>query len=785
MKKQIITCLASALAVQAMAQAPKVTTDTRFARGATVAYGRGTFTYNGSPISKRGFCWSSETREPTVNDNVSTRIINNNGAIYCMDNLQPATVYYARAYATASDGSTGYGDVIKIVTLPKGTIAWNYDNGADADANARINAAVSSCVDYWNNHTSIKGLTLSVHYGASTPTADCSYGGWMRVGPNASYQRTGTIMHEALHAIGVGTHTMYNGSSSPLRGGSGTGLWLGDRATELIRFWDNNATATVNGDATHIWPYGINGAHEDNGSEALYVGTSLLAQAVGEDGLPATGAMGCGSPYYSFSQEDDVKYYIKSESETYGLYSSFLVEDASHNLKWKTMTAAEAEASDAAAWYVTFTPGNQYYQLRNAATGYYMTYSATGVNGIKTVSRTAPTSAENFQLMRSRIDVKTTAGTVVTPQRGYWVIHPESGTSTPDCLAGYTGGSVTTQSLDLADNKQAQRWLILTRDEASAMDNTAAIVAKDDFNNKKKVVESWLNTPHREITAGADAALAASIAELTSKAEASTVPSEIQDYATDLITVGKEFLPQVVVTDLTQPFDLTSLMNNPDFDSSKTGWVMAAGATYNYGEVEFYQTVVSVTQSVKKMPKGTYTLKVQAFQRPGSNASAYSDYEAGTDNVAVGIWLNQATYGKTLIKNVMAERSKTSCHSSDKAMADGTYVPNDMASAAAHFAKGEYDNEVTAYIPSAGDVNVIMRGANGSGSYWTCLDNFRLYYLGGATLDDITAAPVVKEQTAEQADQMIYTIDGRAAGKSLQNLPAGIYIQNHKKIQKY
>ena len=47
------------------------------------------------------------------------------------------------------------------------------------------------------------------------------------------------------------------------------------------------------------------------------------------------------------------------------------------------MTAEEAAADDAAAWYITFTPKNQYYQLRNAATGQYMTYSG----GIKTGKR--------------------------------------------------------------------------------------------------------------------------------------------------------------------------------------------------------------------------------------------------------------------------------------------------------------------------------------------------------------------------------------------------------------
>ena len=785
MKQIFMTCLVTALAAQAMAQAPTVTTDTRFARGATVAYGRATFKYNGSPITKRGFCWSADSKEPTIDDNVSKKILTNNGQIFCMTDLQPATKYYARAYAVAADGSVGYGNVIKIVTLPKGTITWQYDNGGDAAANERINAAVGSCVDYWNNHTSITGLNLNVHYGADTPTADCSYGGWMRVGPNSSYQRTGTIIHEALHAIGVGTHTVWNGSGTPLRGGNGTGQWLGDRATDLIHFWDDNNTTIVNGDQTHIWPYGINGAHEDNGTEVLYTITSLLAQAVGEDGLPATGAHSFGTPYYSFDQEDNVKYYIKSESETYGLYNSFLVEDANHNLKWKTMTSAEAEKNDAAAWYVTFTPDNQYYQLRNAATGYYITYSATGVNGIKTVSRTTPTDAENFQLMRSRIDIKTSSGTVVTPQRGYWVIHPDNGTQTPPCLAGYSGGSVTTQKLDLSDNKQAQRWLILTKEEASRLDNSALIVAKDEFNKNKSLIESWMNTPHKEVVAGADATMNATLSDLSSKCNASTTPSDVQGYATELLTSGKTYLSQVQIADKDQLFDLTPLMKNPSFEGATTGWFIGTGGTHNYGEIEFYQKVVVAYQIVKSMPKGTYKVKVQGFQRPGSYTDVYSDYANGTDKVAVNLYVNEKSYGSTLLKNIMAERSKTSYNGGDKAMTDGTYIPNNMASAAAHFAKGDYDNELTVYIPTDGNVTINLRGANGDASYWTCFDNFRLYYLGAATLDDITATPVVVEANKEPQSTAVYTIDGRATGKTLQELPAGIYIQNNKKIVKH
>ena len=56
MKKILASTLLALATVLAMAQAPTVTTDTRFARGATMAFGRATFSSNGSAISERGFC---------------------------------------------------------------------------------------------------------------------------------------------------------------------------------------------------------------------------------------------------------------------------------------------------------------------------------------------------------------------------------------------------------------------------------------------------------------------------------------------------------------------------------------------------------------------------------------------------------------------------------------------------------------------------------------------------------------------------------------------------------
>ena len=79
--------------------------------------------------------------------------MSNGGNIYCIDNVTPGTLYYVRGYAVTTGYKVGYGDVIRVYTLPKGNITWNYDNEGDNAQNARISQAVSGAINYWNNLT--------------------------------------------------------------------------------------------------------------------------------------------------------------------------------------------------------------------------------------------------------------------------------------------------------------------------------------------------------------------------------------------------------------------------------------------------------------------------------------------------------------------------------------------------------------------------------------------------------------------------------------------------------
>jgi len=774
---------------------PTVTTDTRFARGATSAYGRLSVVANGNTIRERGFCWATHP-QPTVDENKTTTYFSNQGAIYRLENLEPATIYYMRAYATTTSGTTAYGADIKFSTLPMGTVTYTYDFGAgDATVDNRIDQAVADAVAYWNRLTNITGFSTSVHWGASTPTADCSYGGWMRVGPNASYQRIGTIMHEMLHGIGVGTHWLWYGPSY-MRANETRGAWLGDRAQDLIRFWDNNNTAILNGDKTHLWPYGINGAHEDNGTEQLYTITSLIAQAVGEDGLPCSTSRGFASPYYSFTQDDDTKYYIKSEDDKRGRASAFLVETATSTLKWVTMATETATQNDSAAWYLEFTPGNQYYQLRNAATGHYMTYNTSGTNGIRAAARpNGKLSADNFQLMRSRTDLVVGTGTNQRHLRGYWIIHPTS-SANPPALAAATFGVCNTQALNLRDESTTQRWLIVTPEEAKAVEESGQQQEMDKLSVTLSHLRALLDVPHSQLTeVDADAYLADTLNSLEALAQGASA-AIIDSLEKKAQHAATEFLGMVTPNRVEEPFDLTFRVKSCNFASNNTeGWSSTADPTANYDCVEFYEKTFDFYQMLDDMPAGTYELRVQGLSRPGVLATCWTSYKlVGGVRVNARLYVGTGTASSTRtsqrLLHIAECRQASALTSEDAEMDENLWVPNTMYSAAKYFEQGLYQNSVVRKVTAAqlnkseGQMRIGLYDQSASESHWSIFTNVRLLYHGQTEASVVTPVDYILTNQPAEERQGVYSLTGQQVGDSLEGLAPGIYILNGKKVVK-
>ena len=741
---------------------PTITnTDKRYARGSVMAFGRFTYNLNGAELREAGFCYSTE-KNPTVQDQRSNGYFENNGRIYIMDNMTPATVYYARPYVLTKGYQVAYGDQIKIVTIPKGGMTWSWNYGGSAEENDRIVGAMGYGMDIWNMFMSLHGFHLTGNYGSGTPTADCSYGGWMRIGPNASYQRTGTIMHEAAHGVGVGTHWTWG---TIMQGGN----WTGARANAVLQFWNNNTTDIMHGDGMHMWPYGINGAHEDDGSTFLYYGNALIIQGMHEDGLQPTGGT-FASPAYTFEHDDEVKYYIKNESEAYGLNSSYLTVNGT-SVMWSEASATEVAKDDSYAWYLRFDPKTQYYSLRNASTGQWITLNG---STFKTVSRTEPTSAEKFHFMTGRRDVTVGSGSSSMKVRGYWVLRANGG-DWANAMTATAGGKLTLSNFDIDANAAAQHWVILTAEETQAFDNAARGSVATEFKQLIKNVRSLTQVPHTVKVDEADATIQIALTDAEAVANNTTASLDaLREAVATLRQACMDFLASASVIDEAEPFDITFFIADASITTGE-GWSEVGAISSS--AMEFYERVFDCNQTIKGLPAGKYDFKVQAFNRPGETGAVYSDYKAGRNNVVASLY---AGSNSMTICNLAGVTSSTKLHSDDYEVSSKTYVPITMASAGAYFAKGHYENSLPFTLDKVTDLKLGLKQTTSSAYYWTIFDNFRLYYYGDPQ-EDIeggveTGINNVIHQTA------VYDICGKKVSDSLEELPRGLYIRGGKKV---
>ena len=775
-RKCVIAMVLLAIAtIGAYAADLKVTTDTRFARGATMAFGRMTVAgVATSQISEQGFCYSSENAEPTIDDLTTTTFLNNNGRIYWLKELAPATKYYMRAFVKTRAGETGYGDVISFYTLPKGTMTFGIRDGGDAAARERIRQAADKAVDLWNNLTNIQGVYFNVGHNPGTPTADCSYGGYIRVGDNQSYQRTGTLLHEMLHGVGVGTNTIWWDGN--MRSNGDRGYWQGDRATEVLRFWDNNATEQLNGDNTHMWPYGINGAHEDNGTDLLYLGNSLICQALMEDGLQPSSSH-FANPYYALDITENTKYYLKNENEERGFYTSYLTENADGTLSWKDIALDELATTDEAAWYITFTPANQYYQFRNAATGHYLS-----ISGANARTATALSANTDIHMMKARVDAIDTQTDAPNP-RGYWLLHHAA--RNPRALSAAANGTAATEVFNLANTATAQRWLVLSAEQARDFDQVGMGAFRSQVAEIIAQLKSLRDVPHTEDTEGTDATLNAIITEIEAASASATNAIEVAQLVEKARQAEFDFLANATPTDIEQPFNVSLLIQNADLNATD-GWTGAP--TLNYSCAEFYEKAFDFNQTLENMPAGTYILKAQAFMRPGYLETAYRYYQ-NNSTTRLSTYL-YAGSNSVRVHNICddAQTAPFGVGNESQVGDPAIYVPNDMHSTSEYFSRGLYDNEVATEVKTDGSsLKIGIRNKTANEYYWSIFDNFRLYYYGSKSIDEVTGIEDVQGSRfkVQGSDDAIYDLSGRRlstySGQPTA-LPKGIYIVGGKKV---
>lgn len=785
---------------------PTVVTDKRYARGAIAVFGR--MSVSGVPSSdiiEQGFCWSVEPN-PTVLDNRSSQYLENNGRIYVM-NMEPSTLCYIRAYAITKTYAVGYGEQMRVSTLPKGNVTYWYNDGGDAAQNEKNHTALTIATTYWSNYTSINGFRVTCTFSPGTPTADCGYGGNMRIGTNMG-QRAGTCMHEMNHGIGGGTLPIWGGwSSSPLRT-SINGDWAGDRANEVVRFWENRnelvITAAYDGAHWAVVPkgetysqgntyydkYPHNGAHLEpgawagpknwNDTEIFYIGNSLINQGFCEDGLiPVNSPNAFCLPAYVFEHHDDKKYYIKNEAEDRGLNSSYLMEGKSKRIQWVEASSEDVAKNDSAAWYISFNPKNQYYQFKNVATGRYLSYTTSGANGVKAADKTTPTLNESFHLMKGRLDVVVGRSNKKSTHRGYWIIHPES-KENPECFVANAAKKTGTATLNLYNEAASQRWIILDEEGIQDFETGVKSLYAEELRLLIKDIRKMAETPYVEDVDGIGEVLEQELVAIEGKAESVTTAVDIQQLMEEARAAGLKFLSNATPVDVNVPFDISFLVKNASINDN-TGW--STTPAFSNSCAEFFEKTFDFYQRLPGMPAGTYKLMAQALQRPGNYTTTYNDYKAGVDNISTVLYAGTDT---KKIKHIASEASEKRVSTEDVSTGSPTvYMPNTLLSANRYFNKNLYDNEVVTQLENDdSNLRVGLKCTTAYTSYWTVFDNFRLYYYGNLSKDDVISdiQDALWETEHFNKTNDVYNLQGVKMGTSLDGLPAGVYIINNKKV---
>jgi len=488
--------------------APKVTvTNSYVVTGSTEALMRATTT--GSNILERGVCWSKE-HNPTVLDNRTTKSFTLNGTIFHVKGLESATVYYLRPYVMNKTYTVAYGDEVKIVTHPKGTCTWSWDGGAPTDdANTRCRNAVEETIEYFNQWTGIKGFYLQGHYGSGTPTADCSYGGWMRIGPKASYQAIGTVLHETGHGVGVGTSDRWSDANVH------SWKWYGREANKIYSFLENKEANPYTsdfcmvGDGTHGWgssasyDWFVNGADKDKHLEYQYIGGCALLYGLFVDGLCPTTSYKNGLSGYTYNYDSDKKYYLMNKDEARGLGEGLLFQRGSTDIGWKPYLLND-EIGDEAAWNIEFNANDGYYMFKNVSTGKYLTHAANGtLVSVKTINSTkSPGTTEYFQLMPDRTDVTVGVGKTKITTHGYWFTWYNGSNKAMGAEAFLNlkgSGSISQTNFNFTDKATTQQWIIISEDELSAYHDAAVAtgiqtIAVDDAANNGSVKVTGIYT---------------------------------------------------------------------------------------------------------------------------------------------------------------------------------------------------------------------------------------------------------------------------------------------------
>ena len=216
-------------------------------------------------------------------------------------------------------------------------------------------------------------------------------------------------------------------------------------------------------------------------------------------------------------------------------------------------------------------------------------------------------------------------------------------------------------------------------------------------------------------------------------------------------------------------------------------WVYGDASNFKtqYGTMEVWnQSPFTVSQTMKEMPAGTYTLKTRAFYRTSDQVTNYDEYSASPANYAYIFAGNL----KTPLSNIalIASSDTEEFSASSSAVAEESlYVPNSQLAAYNVFENKykDYDEttlkSVQTVLTSTGDLTFGITADEMQANSWVVWYTFELYYnpVVDKDLVDDELAAVIKE-VSDYLDENSTNMSTAAASAAQDVVDSAIGVQS-------
>ena len=227
---------------------PTVTTTTVSSINSTTATSGGDVTdQGGTTVSARGVCWST-SQNPTTSDSKTTDGTGTGSYTSDITGLTPGTLYYVRAYATNSVG-TSYGSQASFTSYSPGTISGSQSicKGATPSQFTSTTAAVGMPTVTYQWQSSTDNVSFSDISGATSVTYQCG-----AVNAQTYYRRNATSGSVTLNSnvitvsmdAGLAAPTAVSATPSVIQSGQSANLNATSAGNE-IKWYDAATTGSL------------------------------------------------------------------------------------------------------------------------------------------------------------------------------------------------------------------------------------------------------------------------------------------------------------------------------------------------------------------------------------------------------------------------------------------------------------------------------------------------------------------------------------------------------------